>query len=98
MSITLLLILVKMELVKALYLEALDTFLNNKAWLLTKNTNTSDSYICPLFLIPKIKVPRLTGNFETISKFFWELEQKDKKDPFFEVRDKLIKSYRDTHF
>jgi predicted ATP-dependent endonuclease of OLD family len=83
---------------KSSILEALDTFLNNKAWLLTKNTNSSDSYICPLFLIPKIKAPRLTSYFEAISNYFWDLEQKDKKDHFFEVRDKLIDSHRESHF
>jgi predicted ATP-dependent endonuclease of OLD family len=83
---------------KSSILEALDTFLNNKTWLLTKNTNAADSYICPLFLIPIDKAPRLTGNFETISNYFWSLEQKDKKDPFFEIRDKLFESHRDTHY
>jgi predicted ATP-dependent endonuclease of OLD family len=83
---------------KSSILEALDTFLNNKMWLLTKNTNATDSYICPLFLIPKGKAPRLTGNFETISNYFWDLEQKDKRDQFFEVRDKIIESHRDTHY
>ena len=38
---------------KSSILEAIDTFLNNKNWLLTKKEKSSDSYICPLFLIPK---------------------------------------------
>lgn len=83
---------------KSSILEALDTFLNTKSWLLTKNTNSSDSYICPLFLIPKDNVTRLTSHFETMSNYFWDLEQKDKKDTFFEVRNKLIESHRDTHY
>ncbi|PKH01097.1 hypothetical protein CXF72_18865 [Psychromonas sp. MB-3u-54] len=83
---------------KSSILEALDTFLNNKNWLITKNANASDSYICPLFLIPKDKVSRLTSYFETISNYFWGLEQKDKKDHFFEVRDKLIKSHKESYY
>lgn len=83
---------------KSSILEALDTFLNYKQWLLTKNTSASDSYICPLCLIPKEKVTRLTSYFEIISEFFWELEQKDKKDNFFSVRNSLKSKFRDSHY
>jgi predicted ATP-dependent endonuclease of OLD family len=83
---------------KSSILEALDTFLNNKTWLITKDSIASDSYICPLFLIPKDNASRLTSYFEIASDYFWDLEQKDKKDPFFEIRDKLIESHRETHF
>ena len=83
---------------KSSILEALDTFLNNKNWLLTKNTNATDSYICPLFLIPKDKAPRLTSYFEIISDYFWGLEQKDKRDTFFEIRNNLIETHKESHF
>jgi predicted ATP-dependent endonuclease of OLD family len=83
---------------KSSILEALDTFINNKTWLLTKNTNASDSYICPLFLIPRDKAPRLTSYFEIISDYFWGLEQKDKSDSFFKIRNSLIDTHKDSHF
>jgi len=83
---------------KSSILEALDTFLNNKNWLRTKNTNYSDAYICPLFLIPKKRVTRLTSNFETISNYFWNLEEKDKKDQFFKIRKELVGNYRESHY
>ncbi|QQS59307.1 AAA family ATPase [Candidatus Peregrinibacteria bacterium] len=74
---------------KSSILEALDTFLNNKNWLLTKKEKAGDSYICPLFLIPKSKAPRLKNYFESISDFFWQLDQKDKNNEFFKIRDSL---------
>ena len=83
---------------KSSILESLDTFLNNKDWLLTKKEKNSDSYICPIFLIPKYKVTRLTTHFEAISDHFWWIDKKDKNNKFFEIRDKLSLEYKSTHF
>ena len=65
---------------------------------LTKKEKAGDSYICPLFLIPKSKVSKLKNYFEIIRDFFWNLEKKDKTDKFFEIRDSLNRETRDTHF
>jgi predicted ATP-dependent endonuclease of OLD family len=83
---------------KSSILEALDTFLNNKNWLLTKQEKSSDSYICPLFLIPKEEVKRMSSDFENISNFFWNLEKKDKADKFFEIRNSLSSDMKDSHY
>lgn len=83
---------------KSSVLEALDTFLNNKKWLLTKKEKAVDSYICPLFLVPKSKVQRQKNDFETISDFFWNLEKKEKNDEFFDRRDLLSDETKQTHF
>lgn len=84
---------------KSSILEALDTFLNNKEWLVTKNEKENDAYICPLFLVPKPKVTKLNAQFEIISKFFWNYDQKDKRDRFFEIRDTLKKDkLEETHY
>lgn len=37
---------------KSSILEALDVFFNNKDWLLTKSETASNSFICPICLIP----------------------------------------------
>lgn len=83
---------------KSSILEALDTFLNDKSWLLTKQKISTDSYIAPVFLIPKIKVKKLKSEFEAISNFFWNLERKDKKNDFFNIRDCLKEQTSDTHY
>lgn len=83
---------------KSSILEALDTFLNNRNWLLTKKEKSADSHICPLFLIPKSKVSKLKNYFEVISNFFWNLEKKDKNNEFFEIRESLNKEMKDSHF
>jgi len=83
---------------KSSILEAIDTFLNNKGWLLTKQERESDSYICPVFLIPKDKVNRSVSTFDLISDFFWDLEEKDKSNKFFEIRKSLPEGTRDTHY
>ena len=51
---------------KSSILEALDVFFNNKDWLLTKSETASNSFICPICLIPKNKVTRLKKDFEII--------------------------------
>lgn len=83
---------------KSSILEALNTFLNTKKWLLTKEQKATDSYICPIFLIPKKKIKRQYGYFQTISNFFWDFEQKDKTDKFFEIRDDIVSNFKDSHF
>lgn len=83
---------------KSSILEALDTFLNNKNWLLTKEQKALDSYIYPLFLIPKSKITRLKNEFEMISDFFWSLEKKDKNNSFFDIRDSLNAEVKDNNF
>ncbi len=83
---------------KSSILEALNTFLNEADWLLTKEQKHYDSYICPIFLIPKEKVSRLKNDFDIISNFFWDLEKKDKTDEFFTIRDSLNIETKDTHY
>lgn len=83
---------------KSSVLEALNTFFNNKNWLLTKKEKATDSYICPLFLIPKLKVSRLNTYFESISDFFWNLEKKEKNNEFFEMRESLGIEMKESHY
>ncbi len=77
---------------KSSILEGLNTFLNNKDWLLTKLQKSSEAYIAPIFLIPKNKVSRLIKEFEIISNFFWDLDKKEKNNDFFELRANLIEN------
>lgn len=83
---------------KSSILEALDTFFNDRNWLLTKKERSEDAYICPLFLIPNSSVTKQQKNeFEVASKFFWELEQKDKASKFFDIRTSIEKK-KETHY
>ncbi len=83
---------------KSSILESLNTFFNNKDWLLTKKEKYADSYICPVFLIPKSLVTRLKNEFEIISEYFWDIDKKDKNNPFFEIRDWLWEEERENNF
>lgn len=83
---------------KSSILEALDTFLNDRDWLLTKQQTITESYIAPVFLIPKTKVKKLKSDFEAISNFFWNLEKKEKKHVFFDIRDSLDENTTNTHY
>jgi predicted ATP-dependent endonuclease of OLD family len=83
---------------KSSILEALDTFFNDRNWLLTKQERSDDAYICPLFLIPKSNVTKQKNEFENASDFFWNLEQKDKASKFFDIRTSIDEKKKDTHY
>ncbi|MCK5040047.1 MAG: AAA family ATPase [Candidatus Aenigmarchaeota archaeon] len=96
---------------KSSILEALDSFFNNKEYLINKDaieagihTVGYNPYILPIFLIEKTKISKRKKEFEKISSFFWSIEKKDTspgiqgsmKD-FFKLREK-IKNKKDTHY
>ena len=82
---------------KSSILEALDVFFNNKDWLLTKSETASNSFICPICLIPKNKVTRLKKDFEMISEYFWSLDRWSHSSEFFSIREQ-IKDRKDDNF
>lgn len=83
---------------KSSILEALDTFFNDRNWLLTKQERSDVAYICPLFLIPKSSVTKQKNDFENASDFFWKLEQKDKASKFFDIRTSIEEKKKETHY
>ena len=92
---------------KSAILEALDVALNNKRqWNVTQGAKKTESFICPIFLIAKNKITASKrADLETVSDFFWEVNQD--KNPlvygaqglkeFFEYRDALKAGYQKTH-
>lgn len=92
---------------KSAILEAIDSALNNhRVWNTTQGEKKSEAYICPLFLIPKNKVPTNKKNdFEIVSNYFWS--DAPEKNPnivraagvseFLEYRNSLRK-YEKTHY
>ena len=96
---------------KSSILEALNSFFNNKNYLINKNalaagiyTIGNNPFILPIFLIDKSKVNKKKKEFEKISSIFWSIEKKDissgvqgsMKD-FFELREK-VKDKEETHY
>lgn len=95
---------------KSSILEALNSFFNNKKYIINKDA-LSDSiswsnnpFILPIFLIEKTKITKNKKDFEKMSSFFRSVSKKDitpaiqwsMKD-FFELREKIIDK-KDTHY
>ncbi|WP_318486901.1 AAA family ATPase [Photobacterium leiognathi] len=89
---------------KSSILEALDSFFNNKPYLINKSalsdgikTQGNEPFISPIFLIKKDKVTRQKKEFDKVSSFFWNINKKDihasiqtSMGEFFKVRELLI--------
>ncbi len=87
---------------KSAILEAIDLVLNNqRAWNVTLGQKKTEAFICPLFLIPKKNIPsaKKTG-IETVSRFFWDLEQENAAQSAREFIDYKngLKKYEKTHY
>ncbi|WP_341508596.1 AAA family ATPase [Photobacterium damselae subsp. damselae] len=99
---------------KSSILESLDSFFNNKPYLINKSalsdgirTSGNEPFIAPIFLIEKSKVSRQKKEFEKVSDFFWDVNKKDLHSSvqtsmaeFFNIRKNLeSEGYnKDTHF
>jgi ABC-type Mn2+/Zn2+ transport system ATPase subunit len=61
---------------KSAILEALnEAFCNHRQWNVTQGVKKTDSYICPVFLIPKAQITgKVKANVEAVSNFFWSDE------------------------
>lgn len=90
---------------KSSILEALDSFFNNKPYLINKSalndgikTQGNEPFISPIFLIKKEKITRQKKEFDRVSSFFWNINKKDihgsiqtSMGEFFKVREILKK-------
>jgi predicted ATP-dependent endonuclease of OLD family len=85
---------------KSSILEALDTFFNDREFILSNSATTRNSNIAPVFLIKKEKLnivlsPELKIFVEELSKLFWDgvftsrYSSNPKLENFVEFRDKL---------
>ncbi|MGQ4002027.1 AAA family ATPase [Francisellaceae bacterium CB299] len=95
---------------KSSILEALDSFFNNKKYILNKGalddgiSIPNNPYILPIFLIDKTQITKYKKEFELLNNFFWTIEKKDLpagtigavKD-FFDIREKIYDK-KETHF
>lgn len=93
---------------KSAILEALDAALNShKTWNTTQGQKKSESFICPLFLIPKTKITASKKrDIELVSNYFWS-DAPDKslnvqrypgiKD-FIDFKNSLKSEYEKTHY
>ena len=89
---------------KSSILEGLDSFLNNKDYLINKSalkdgisSETNAPFFTPIFLIKKDKVTKNKQKFQKISDFFWSIDKNKispgtsgSMKPFFEIREALI--------
>lgn len=98
---------------KSSILEALNSFFNNKPYLVNNVASSSirsknnEGFIAPIFFIKKEKITKLKNEFKKISDFFWSIDPKDlvsktrggSRD-FFDIRNKLqADGYSsDTHY
>ncbi|MGL5964983.1 MAG: ATP-dependent nuclease [Fusobacteriaceae bacterium] len=87
---------------KSSILEALNSFFNNKNYLINNIASSSihsknnEGFVTPIFFIEKEKVTKSKSDFKKISDFFWNLDPKTlpsktrggSKD-FFDIRNKL---------
>jgi len=95
---------------KSSILEALNSFFNNKKYIINKDalsdsiSGSNNPFILPIFLIEKVKITKHKKEFEKMSEFFWNIDKKllasgvqgSIKD-FFEIRDKIIDKQH-THY
>jgi predicted ATP-dependent endonuclease of OLD family len=92
---------------KSAILEALDVALNNRRqWNVTQGSKKSESFICPVFLIPKNSVAASKRtDLEIASDFFWNVTQDDNQlvygtqgiKELIEYRGSLKEEYQKTH-
>lgn len=81
---------------KSSILEALDTFFNKKEWNLNIASKRRESFICPMFLIPKRDF-KSSPLIEHLSEFFWSYQTPTNKgianynawDEFVNFREKI---------
>lgn len=93
---------------KSAILEALDVVFNNhKQWNVTQGARKIDSYICPIFLIPKATVKvKIKSDMELVSEFFWS-DEPDKNvnasvtpalKQFITYKNMMKEKYEKTHY
>lgn len=95
---------------KSSILEALNSFFNNKKYIINKDalsdsiSGSNNPYIFPIFLIEKQKITRNKKDFEKISDFFWNIEKKNvtpgiqgSMKEFFELREKIFDK-KESHY
>jgi predicted ATP-dependent endonuclease of OLD family len=95
---------------KSSILEALNSFFNNKKYIINKDaisdgiTGLNNPYILPIFLVDKQKITRNKKEFEKISDFFWNIEKKNitpgiqgSMKEFFELREKILDK-KESHY
>lgn len=95
---------------KSSILEALNSFFNNKKYIINKEaisesiSGSNNPFVLPIFLVEKHKLPRYKKEFEHISEFFWNIEKKNvvpgiqgSMKEFFELREKIIDK-KDNHY
>ena len=94
---------------KSSILEALNSFFNNKKYIINKDARAdsifglNNPFILPIFLIEKTKITKNKKGIEELSDFFWNIEKKELASgiqgsmrEFFELREKIINK-KDTH-
>ncbi|MCT7536147.1 ATP-binding protein [Aliarcobacter butzleri] len=95
---------------KSSILEALNSFFNNKKYIVNKEaisdsiSGSNNPYIFPIFLVEKEKITRNKKDFEKISEFFWNIEKKNvtpgiqgSMKEFFELREKIFDK-KESHY
>lgn len=95
---------------KSSILEALNSFFNNKKYIVNKEaisdsiSGSNNPYILPIFLVEKQKITRSKKEFEKISDFFWTIDKKHlasgiqgSMKEFFELRDKIL-TKKESHY
>lgn len=95
---------------KSSILEALNSFFNNKKYIVNKEaisdgiSGSNNPYIFPIFLVKKEKITRNKKEFEKISEFFWNIEKKNvtpgiqgSMKGFFELREKIFDK-KESHY
>lgn len=92
---------------KSAVLEAVDIFFHNKNWNTTSFLKKSESFICPVFLVPRKRVSsKQQDYFEIISDFFWNVSSEINPNvknnsaliEFLKYRDGLRAEYEENYY